>query len=132
MFYKVVNGFDADMLLEALEDGFVSDIKSMPADYRKACSQANQSLNEQIMRFDEFYDKYRNPDRDLGGFAYFLPTIEDAERFLDKIKEWHHITDMPSEYEDIVAEYHDVEFVEELFILSSDFGLVILYPRRKN
>ena len=132
MYYKIVNVFDVDMLLEAVEAGCILEIKNMPEDYQKACSMAAQSLREQILRFDTFYTEQRSPDADLGGYAYFIPTLEDATKFFDRIKERHNITDMPSEYADIVAENTTIEFIEELFILSADFAIICTYPRRKN
>ena len=131
MYYKVVNKFDADMLKKAAEQGFVRDIENKSEHYKKACELSVQSLLEQVLRFDTFYGARRQPDNDLGGYAYFFPTLEDVSNFFGKIKEWHGITNLPSEYDDVVAENDDIEFVESLFIPSSDFALVFTYPRRK-
>ena len=131
MYYKVVNGFDADMLLKAAEEEFVVDLKNESVAYRERAKLAIQSLREQVVRLDLYYDERRRADTDLGGYAYFLPTCEDVERFLKLIKEWHHITELPSEFTDVVAETEAVEFVEELFLPSSDFAIVCTYPRRK-
>lgn len=132
MYYKVVNQFDIDMLLKAAEEGFVPEIKNKPEDYKKACKLSIQSLKEQILRFDLFYGEHRKPDADLGGYAYFLPTLEDVLRFFSEIKARHGLTELPSEFDDTVAETADTEFVEELFIPSSDFAILCTYPRRKN
>lgn len=131
MYYKVVNGFDADMLLKAAEEEFVFELKNESVEYRERAKLAIQSLREQVVRLDLYYNERRRADTDLGGYAYFLPTCEDVERFLKSIKEWHHITELPSEFTDVVAETEAVEFVEELFLPSSDFAIVCTYPRRK-
>ena len=133
MYFKIVNKFDAEMLKMAVEEGFVRDIENKPEQYKKACELSVQSLLEQVLRLDKYYDARRQPDNDLGGYAYFLPTLEDVSNFFGKIKEWHGITNLPSEYDDVVAEMEDedTEFVEQLFIPSSDFALVFTYPRRK-
>jgi len=131
MYYKVVNKFDAEMLKMAAEEGFVRDIENKSEHYKKACELSVQSLLEQVLRFDTFYGARRQPDNDLGGYAYFFPTLEDVSNFFGKIKEWHGITNLPSEYDEVVAETDDTEFVEQLFIPSSDFALVFTYPRRK-
>ena len=134
MYFKIVNKFDAEMLKMAVEEGFVRDIENKSERYKKACELSVQSLLEQVLRFDTFYGARRQPDKDLGGYAYFLPTLEDVSKFLKTIKEWHGITKLPSEYDDVVAEMEDedTEFVEQLFIPSSDFALVFTYPRRKS
>ena len=131
MYYKVVNGFDADMLLKAAEEEFVFELKNKSVEYREGAKLAIQSLREQVVRIDSFYSETRSADSDLGGYAYFLPTCEDVEQFFKSIKEWHHITELPSEFTDVVAETEAVEFVEELFLPSSDFAIVCTYPRRK-
>ena len=132
MYFKIVNKFDADMLKMAAEQGFVRDIENKPEQYKKACELSVKSLLEQVLRFDTFYGARRQPDKDLGGYAYFLPTLEDVSNFFEKIKEWHGITKLPSEYDEVVAETDDTLFVEQLFIPSSDFALVFTYPRRKS
>ena len=131
MYYKVVNKFDADMLKMAAEKGFVREIESKSESYKEACGLAIQSLLEQVLRLDTYYTARRCPDKDMGGYAYVFPTLDDVSQFFGKIKEWHGITKLLSEYDDVVAENDDIEFVESLFIPSSDFALLFTYPRRK-
>ena len=71
MYYKVVNGFDADMLLKAAEEEFVFELKNKSVEYREGAKLAIQSLREQVVRIDSFYSETRSADSDLGGYAYF-------------------------------------------------------------
>ena len=129
MYYKVVSVCDWEVFYQEVSNGLLPELKEVSEDFRKAYTVLAESLGEQILILKEFYGDHRNAEKDLGGEAYCFASLRDYELFYEKGKQFHNMVDMPSEYADVIAKADGVEMVQELIIISSDFAVLMLYPR---
>jgi hypothetical protein len=123
MYYKLVNKFDVECLEECLEqgdilDGIISECKVKVID----------TIRQTVNIFDEYYSASRHPESDLGGFLFFLPTLQDTKLFYNKILNYYNLDVAYAEVDEEIAISGSIIFRLQTFLLSSDYGLVIVYP----
>lgn len=88
---------------------------------------------EQIKRTTETLDNCYGSERDLnaslGGYAILFTTTDknDKKTQMDIFQKYN-IREQDYEYRDCIASCGGLKWMEELFILSSDYSLVMYYP----
>ncbi len=117
MYYRIKNRLDAKFLLEDMretgENVFVAD-----------------RIMELVGILDDAYGAGRRA-RDMGGYILFFPDVDTYEKTIVDIWEFYHIEPREFEYAEYIgeSEYSDIQWVEKLFLLSSDDSLVLVYPQ---
>lgn len=97
---------------------------------RVALIEALEQMKETIGYLDENYGENRHLEHDLGGYGIALLSQEDYESYYHKILEHHHMTDLEPEYEEDVAVSPTLVYVRKVFIISSDYAVVILLTKK--
>lgn len=102
----------------------------------KLPSKVIQEAKALVGILDEFYGASRHPEYDLGGKVYILEkgTRNDSVEYKELLQA-HNTTEEMTEYTDIITEETtcvvDVEktyiWYTQLFILSSDYSIAIIY-----
>ncbi|WP_297639045.1 hypothetical protein [uncultured Clostridium sp.] len=80
-----------------------------------------KSISETIEIFNENYGENRNVDNDLGGYVLIVEIIEDVRELKNGI-----LKDILPEYTDLIKCSGGVNYTSSLFLLSSDFSVVII------
>lgn len=125
MYYKIVNKFDADCLEFSIING--SLMNDIQVEVKKKVMGA---IRETVSILDEYYGESRHPESDLGGFLIFLPTLQDTEMFYDEILKHYSLDVTYTEVDEELAVSGNIKFRQQTFLLSSDYGLVIVYPEQ--
>ena len=86
------------------------------------------SLYEKVTVFDENYGDTRNLLKSLGGYCVVFPTIEDQEQSYQTILDKHYIQKELHEYQEEIVDERCF-WIEELYMISSDYGIVMFYPK---
>ena len=86
------------------------------------------SLYDKVALLDEYYGSARNLQKDLGGYCVVFPTIEDCTESYQTVLDKHYIQKELYEYR---KEHTDGDccWIEELYMISSDYGIVLFYPK---
>ena len=129
MYYKLVNRFDVKELQKECVDVELPELSVMSEKRRSAYALLIASVGECVETIVENYGDERKADSDLGGYVYLFPSAEDYRKHIDSVKEFHHITEQLPEYEDVISEAEGIEMVQELFLVSDDFAVILGYPR---
>ncbi|MDB1933020.1 MULTISPECIES: hypothetical protein [Clostridium] len=80
-----------------------------------------QSISETINILDNNYGANRNVDNDLGGYVVIVENIVDIEMLKqDKLK------GLIPEYTDVIECKEGVNWTSSLFLLSSDYAIVVI------
>lgn len=80
-----------------------------------------ESIRGTVNILNESYGANRNIDNDLGGYIVIVENIVDIEILKqDKLKS------LISEYTDIIECSEEVNWTSSLFLLSSDFSIVVV------
>lgn len=92
-------------------------------------SQIWERLKQRIKTLQECYGADRDLEEDLGGYAVIFPsmTLKEQEEHRN-ILEKYHAQDDEYEYQDIISTEDGQEWVEELYILSADYSVIMIYP----
>ncbi len=125
MYHKIVNIFDVDCLEASISKGKLTN--DIPAEGKEKVMGA---IRETVSIFDDYYGESRHPESDLGGFLMFLPTVQDTEMFYDKILNHYCLKVAYAEIDEEIAVSGKIKFRQQTFLLSSDFGIVIVYPEQ--
>lgn len=81
-----------------------------------------EAIKEDVTILDEYYGSNRDIDKDLGGYVVVVEAEEDIEELQkEKLKIYTEI----AEYVDKL-EFEGEEWVKALFVLSSDFSIVVI------
>lgn len=80
-----------------------------------------QSISETIDILDENYGENRNVDKDLGGYILVVESIEDVEELKNGM-----LKEILPEYTDKIICSEGVNYTSSLFLLSSDFSVVVI------
>ncbi|MBS5968736.1 MAG: hypothetical protein KIB11_06345 [Clostridium perfringens] len=80
-----------------------------------------QSISEIIEILDENYGENRNVDKDLGGYILVVESIEDVEELKNGM-----LKEILPEYTDEIICSEGVNYTSSLFLLSSDFSVVVI------
>lgn len=110
--------------------GTMEQMKALSASLTDSLpSQIWERLKQRIETLQECYGADRDLDEDLGGYAVIFPSMtlkEQAEH--RNILEKYHAQDDEYEYQDIISTEDGQEWVEELYILSADYSVIMIYP----
>lgn len=88
-----------------------------------------ERLREVLETFDENYGADRQHEADLGGYCVVFPRMAEEERGeYETILQKYHIQQEEREYRDELVRENGLVWIEELFILSADYGIVFFYP----
>ena len=128
MYFKVINRLDVEALRQEAEDGLLWSNESLTSDEKEVCMMSLSGVGETIRILDSAYRSDRDAEADLGGFVYFFPSIKDYERYVGRIKDYHHMTGLITEFTDVLSEKEGFQMVSETYILSSDYSIVLVYP----
>lgn len=120
MFCKIANPLD----LELFQDELSVMLAEMQEENRKAISESVEAFVAVLC--DEYGEK-RNSES-VGGFVMLLyaPNGEDQR---EKILSYYNLTEESYEYRDHVCQDGNGDWVAELFVMSTDYNLVLLYRR---
>ncbi|MDH2336383.1 hypothetical protein [Clostridium perfringens] len=80
-----------------------------------------KSISETIDILNENYGEIREVDKDLGGYVLVVENIEDVKELKNGI-----LKDILSEYTDKIICSEGVNYTSSLFLLSSDFSVVVI------
>ena len=88
-----------------------------------------ERLKQRIETLQECYGAGRDLEADLGGYVVLFPSMTLEEKTEHRnILEKYHAQDDEYEYQNIISTEDGQEWVEELYILSADYGIVMFYP----
>ena len=93
------------------------DLKSLDK-YRK---QVRTVILETLKILDENYGENRDVDKDLGGYVLVVENIEDIKELKNGM-----LKDIIPEYTDEIICSEGVNYTSSLFLLSSDFSIVVI------
>ena len=119
MYYRIKIQLDAELLAEE----FISEEHKNPVMKR---------IKELIETLDLAYGAERK-SHDMGGYILYFPDVQTYQKSIGKIEEFHHISQDLREYADTIAEcgQENAEWIEELYLLTSEDSLVLIYPKEK-
>ena len=80
-----------------------------------------KSISETIEILNENYGENRDVDKDLGGYVLVVESIEDVKELKNGI-----LKDILPEYTDIIECKEGVNWTSSLFLLSSDYAIVVV------
>lgn len=80
-----------------------------------------KSISETIEILNENYGENREVDKDLGGYILVVESIEDV-----KVLKGGILKDILPEYTDVIICSEGVDYTSSLFLLSSDFSVVVI------
>ncbi|MBO5208289.1 MAG: hypothetical protein J6B68_02980 [Lachnospiraceae bacterium] len=87
------------------------------------------SLHEKVKILDSNYGDSRDLEKDLGGYCVVFPTRTDWKEAYQEILNKHHIQKELYEYREQLTGGENC-WIEELYIISSDYGIVLFYPKQ--
>ena len=88
-----------------------------------------ERLKEKIEILEQCYGADRDLEADLGGYAVIFPSMTLEEKTEHRnILEKYHALDDEYEYQYIISTENGQEWVEELYILSADYSVIMIYP----
>ncbi|EGT0000578.1 hypothetical protein I9Y31_002891 [Clostridium perfringens] len=80
-----------------------------------------KSISETIDILNENYGENRDVDKDLGGYVLIVESIEDVKELKNGM-----LKDILSEYTNEIMCSEGVNYTSSLFLLSSDFSVVVI------
>lgn len=80
-----------------------------------------KSISEIVDILNENYGENRNVDKDLGGYVLVVENIEDVKELRNGM-----LKDILLEYIDEIICSEGVNYTSSLFLLSSDFSVVVI------
>lgn len=80
-----------------------------------------KSISETIEILNENYGENRNVDKDLGGYVLVVENIEEVKELKNGI-----LKEILPEYTDEIICSEGVNYTSSLFLLSSDFSVVVI------
>ena len=80
-----------------------------------------KSISETIDILNENYGENRDVDKDLGGYVLVVENIKDVKELRNGI-----LKDILPEYTDEIICSEGVNYTSSLFLLSSDFSVVVI------
>ena len=79
-----------------------------------------KSISEIIDILNENYGEIGDVDKDLGGYVFVVENIEDVKELKNGI-----LKDILPEYTDEIKYSEGVNYTSSLFLLSSDFSVIV-------
>ncbi|EOU1611322.1 TPA: hypothetical protein ACF328_002232 [Clostridium perfringens] len=80
-----------------------------------------KSISETIDILNEAYGENRDVDKDLGGYVLVVESVEDVKELKNGM-----LKDVLPEYTDEIICSEGVNYTSSLFLISSDFSLVVI------
>ncbi|MGU9217823.1 hypothetical protein ACV3X8_06720 [Clostridium perfringens] len=80
-----------------------------------------KSISETIEILNKNYGEIRDVDKDLGGYVLIVESMEDVKDLKNEM-----LKDILSEYTDEIIYSEGVNYISSLFLLSSDFSVVVI------
>ncbi|MDM0611610.1 hypothetical protein QTH09_11295 [Clostridium perfringens] len=80
-----------------------------------------QDIQQVIEIINENYGENRDVDKDLGGYVLIVESIEDVKELKNGM-----LKDILPEYTDEIICSEGVNYTSSLFLLSSDFSVVVI------
>ena len=117
MYYRLKNRLDYESLLE--------DIKE-----NDSIQAVSDRVREIIETLDDNYGAHRN-SKSMGGYLLLFQSEDNYEELKTPILSFYRLDDTDYEYSEVAVTDSDIEWWEELFMLSSDDAIVIMHPRKK-
>ena len=117
MYQRIKNRLDAKILLEEMrmqgKNVFVGD-----------------RILELVGVLDDTYGAKRGA-YDMGGYILYFPDAQTYENTAVDIWDFYNIEPRMYEYMEYIgeSEFSDIQWIEKLFLLSSDDSLVLIYPQ---
>ncbi len=112
MYYRIKDSLDAKILTDEI----------MAAD--SGMSVIADRIKEKVSILDNSYGTYRK-SVDMGGYVLYFPNQQTYRENISEILKFYHINADDYEYSDEIGNgWH-----ETLYLLSSDDGLVLIYPQ---
>ncbi len=117
MYQRIKNRLDAGFLLEEMriqgKDAFVGE-----------------RIVELAGVLDDAYGAGRKAN-DMGGYILYFPDAQTYEDTVVDVWEFYHIEPTMYEYMECIGESAsgNIQWIEKLFLLSSDDSLVLVYPQ---
>lgn len=108
------------------------DAKFLLADMR--AQDKNVFVGDRILELAGVLDDAYGGNRkahDMGGYILYFPDAKTYENTVVDIWEFYNIEPTLYEYMEYIgeSEFSDIQWVEKLFLLSSDDSLVLVYPQ---
>lgn len=116
MYYRIIDRMEADLLQKKFSGEPYADLMSL--------------IHDRIQTLDDNYGVERNLTG-YGGNILFFPDSTDYGRAFPLIANQYGLDSALSEYSDVIATWSHVKWHEELFLLGSDFALVLVYPTER-
>lgn len=85
-------------------------------------------MGEVIKIFDDNYGAERSCF-DYGGYVLYFPNEQTYQENISDILSFYHINVDDFEYSETISRIERKEWHETLYLLSSDDGLVLIYPQ---
>lgn len=86
-------------------------------------------LRKRIETFDSSYGSDRNLEADLGGYTVLFPSMNHTEqKERENILRKYHVSEEEFECREEILQKDGCLWIEELYILSSDYGILFFYP----
>lgn len=110
--------------------GTVKQMKALSASIMGCIPrQILERLKQRIETLQECYGVDRDLEADLGGYVVLFPSMTLEEKTEHRnILEKYHADVNEYEYQNIISTEDGQEWVEELYILSADYAIVMFYP----
>ncbi|EPB8176399.1 hypothetical protein ACRTAQ_002300 [Clostridium perfringens] len=101
-------------MIKIFREKQLGELSSYPIEVIKSISETIDILNEN-------YEENRNADKDLGGYVLIVESIEDIKKLKNGM-----LKDILPEYTDKIICSEGVNYTSSLFLLSSDFSVVVI------
>ena len=113
MYYRLVDLCDIDVLSSAI-------IAKKPS--------LIDRMKEIITTLNDAYGE-RRKQSDLGGYILFFPTSDDYKNSIQTLYHFYNIDPQLYEYNEALTTEGTQCWMEQLFLLSSDYSLTFIYPK---
>lgn len=88
-------------------------------------------LYKRVLIYDEAYGPDRKLDKDLGGFCVVITDQERGTEIYKKAFSVYGLQEGLYEYRDRIED-DGVVWIEELYLISSDYGIILFYSENQN
>lgn len=118
MYQRIKNRLDAKFLLEEMR-----------------AQGKNVFVGDRILELAGVLDDAYGAERkahDMGGYILYFPDAQTYEDMVVDVWEFYNIEPTMYEYMEYIgeSEFNDIQWIEKLFLLSSDDSLVLIYPQK--
>lgn len=91
-----------------------------------------ERMDEIVNRLDDAYNSKRT-SRDMGGYIFFFDNEDWYKEVLPNVLEYYNLCKENCEYSEVInPSDSQIEWWEELYLMSSDDSIVFIHPRNKS